>query len=134
MSRLQLFPSKIILFLDFHITQQAVITNSPKMLFPKSVLACSIISRGSKSQFYEMERRFQHAVLKGHSKNKWKLLSSEPVLQRTHMQSSNYIFFFVNRFLVLSLSLRRSQKKKKCAYQGLAARTLIFLVLVVQVQ
>ena len=42
------FLSKMVSFLDFYITQQAAMTNSLKILLPKSALACNIMSKGSR--------------------------------------------------------------------------------------
>ena len=42
------FLSKMMSLRHFQIIQQAVMTNSLKMLLPKSALACNIVSKGSR--------------------------------------------------------------------------------------
>jgi hypothetical protein len=49
---------------------------SLKMLLSKSSLACKIISRGLTFKFQTIGMVAQQSLLKGHSKNRWKLVSS----------------------------------------------------------
>jgi hypothetical protein len=81
---------------------------------PKSVLAWMIMSIGWRVKSQCTLMVFQHAKLKGHSKNKWKLVSSGPLFHRTHEYSSRRIFFLLKMFLVLSLSLINIQAKNLC--------------------
>jgi hypothetical protein len=51
---------------------------SLKMALPKSTLACSIISRGLRLRFQATVMVAQQSQLKGHSKKRWKEVSSHP--------------------------------------------------------
>jgi hypothetical protein len=72
-------------FLVVQITQQAVMTISLKMLLSKASLACKIISKGLAFRFQMIGIVAQQSLLKGHSKNRWRLVSSQFRLHNTQL-------------------------------------------------
>lgn len=68
--------SNTTLFLVVQRVQQAVIMTSLKIEFPKDNLASIIISRGYRFRFQLMEILCQQIELNGHSKKRWKHVSS----------------------------------------------------------
>lgn len=77
--------SKMTLFLVVQINQQAVMKISLKMGLLKSDLACSIISRGLTSRFQVIGIVAQQSLLNGHSKKRWKQVSSQPRSQNAQL-------------------------------------------------
>lgn len=84
--------SKITPFLTSHISQYAVTVISLKILLPKASLAVITMSRGCRFMFHWMGMEFQHDTLKGHSKNRWKSVSSCPVLEHNFNLQGTYFF------------------------------------------
>ena len=84
-SRVAVWLSKIIPFLAFQRTQHAVIKNSLKMWLLKSILAWMIMSSGWRLKFQRILIEFQQSELKGHSKKRWKQVSSGPLWHRTQL-------------------------------------------------
>jgi hypothetical protein len=65
-------------------TQQAMMQISLKMLLSKFVLASMTMSKCGRFRFQLIGIVFQQALLKGHSKKRWKLVSSCPVRKKIH--------------------------------------------------
>jgi len=77
--------SKTTLFLVVQMIQHAVTKISMKMGEPKASLASMTMSRGCRERFQCMERKFRQSELKGHSKKRWKLVSTTELLQITQL-------------------------------------------------
>ena len=93
-------------------TQHAVMKMSLKSGLPKVVLASIIMYKGCEFKFQVMGIVFQHDWLKKHIQRKgenWFLHNLNFITHNN--KSSRTLFFLLKRFLVLSLSLMRSQKE-----------------------
>lgn len=95
-------------------TSRRWLSTSLNTALPKDSLATISMSKGCRFRFQLIWRLFQQFWLRGHSKNRWKLVSSTPELHNTQLKSSKFLFFLLSMLRVFNLSLRRSQKQNLC--------------------
>lgn len=97
---------------SFHSSQAAMRAASVKKGRLCTLLAVDRRSRRGRLMSQEKLIEFQHCMAKGHSKNKWSISSSMPVLHRTQSTSPWMLKCLLRSIVfVFSLSTRISQAK-----------------------
>ena len=107
---------KMIPFLDFQMTQHAMIMICLKMDLSKMVLAEITMSRGCGARFSWIEMEFQHAVLKGHSKKEMETCFLRSYCA-THSYSHLDACFSFLASSRCSVCLLKEAKRKTCVSQ-----------------
>lgn len=121
-------PSKMMLLRWVHKDHIAMVMTSLKMTEPKFSLARNIIVWKSEEVSKWIFRKIQQALEKGQSKNKCLISSSVSSTHNTQQYESRCIFFLLSMDLVLSLSLKRSQKKNLCVCWALEIQIHLYRI------
>lgn len=88
--------------------------NFSEDLTPKTSSGLNDHNIGIKERSHSIFRNLQRHWLNEHPENRWTKVSFGPYEHKTQLYSGNTLFFLLKRFLVLSLSLKSSQKKNEC--------------------